>query len=70
MSSIPFWLRCTRCGWRRALVPTAPATPENRTADWQDARRRARRTTCPACGDVNVAAIELDTFGNVVREAA
>lgn len=67
--AIPHWLECTRCGWRRAIVPTAPAIVANRAADWRDATQRATRTTCPDCGDVNVVAVERDPYGRVVRES-
>lgn len=67
--AIPHWLECTRCAWRRALVPTAPATPENRTADWHAAQRRANRTICPRCGDINVVAVERDAYGHIARQA-
>jgi hypothetical protein len=68
-SSIPFWLTCTRCAWQRALVPTAPATHENRAADWRAARRRAEYLACPDCGDVNVVAVERNAYGHVIRES-
>lgn len=68
---IPHWIECTRCGWRRAIVPTAPATPANRAADWREAQSRALRLSarsgCPECGDVDVVAVERDAFGRIAR---
>lgn len=69
MPSIPHWISCTRCGFRRALTPTHPPTAENRAADWRSAQRMAERASCPQCGDVNVVAIELNAYGHTIREA-
>lgn len=67
---IPFWLKCTHCSWRRALVPTAPATTKSRAADWCDTVRWAANVkSCPKCGNVeSIVAIELDPYGHIARE--